>query len=85
MQVWANQRGRYGLSCGGRERLSTEEGLASLNSVLCYPRHTRHLWSAAMLYYCAVKGQEMGFGNLHRHLIKYVRCPAKRYWCVFRL
>ena len=36
-----------------------------------------------MLYYCAVKGEDMGFGELHKHLIKYVQCPAKRYWCVF--
>lgn len=35
-----------------------------------------------MLYYCAVKGQEMGFGELHKHLAKYVRSPAKRYWYV---
>lgn len=33
-----------------------------------------------MLYYCAVKGQEMGFVELHAHLVKYVRSPAKRYW-----
>ncbi|CAM9673773.1 unnamed protein product [Pylaiella littoralis] len=80
-QVWVNQRGRYGLRSGGRERLSTEEGLAALNSLLCYPSQTRHMWSAAMLYYCAVKGNDMKFGELHKHLIKYVRCPAKRYWC----
>ena len=35
-----------------------------------------------MLYYCAVKGKDMGFGELHKHLTKYVRCPVKRYWCV---
>ena len=35
-----------------------------------------------MLYYCAVKGQDMGFGELHRHLVKYVRSPTKRYWWV---
>lgn len=81
-KVWVNHRGRYGLSAGARERLSTEEGLAALNSLLCYPSETRHMWSAAMLYYCAVKGEDMGFGELHKHLIKYVRCPAKRYWCV---
>lgn len=40
------------------------------------------MWSAALLYYCAVKGKDMGFGELHKHLIKYVRCPAKRYWYV---
>lgn len=82
-KVWVNHRGRYGLSSGARERLSTEEGLAALNSMLCYPSQTRFMWSAAMLYYCAVKGEDMGFGELHKHLIKYVRCPAKRYWCVF--
>ncbi|CAM9114326.1 unnamed protein product, partial [Hapterophycus canaliculatus] len=82
-QVWVNHRARYGMSSGSRDRLSTEEGLASLNSLLCYPSPTRHLWSAAMLYYCAVKGRDMGFGELHKHLVKYVRCPAKRYWyCV---
>lgn len=75
-----NNRRRYGLCSRGREGLSTEEGLASLNSLLCYTSQTRYLWSAAMLYYCAVKGQEMGFGELHNHLAKYVRCPAKRYW-----
>ncbi|CAM9238819.1 unnamed protein product [Laminaria digitata] len=79
-QVWVNNRDTYGLRAGGRERLRTEEGLATLNSLLCYPSQTRHLWSAAILYYCAVKGQEMGIGELHKHLIKYVRCPAKRYW-----
>eukprot|EP00903_Cladosiphon_okamuranus_P010335 g9778.t1 len=83
-QVWANHRGRYGLSSGARERLSTEEGLAALNSLLCYPRETRFMWSAAMLYYCAVKGEQMGFGELHKHLIKYVQCPAKRYWYCIR-
>ncbi|CAM9249860.1 unnamed protein product, partial [Ectocarpus sp. 12 AP-2014] len=83
-QVWVNHRGRYGLCAGSRERLGTEEGLASLNSLICYPSQTRHLWSAAMLYYCAVKGEGMGFGELHKHLIKYVRCPAKRYWYCIR-
>ncbi|CAM9258070.1 unnamed protein product [Ascophyllum nodosum] len=84
VQVWACRREVYGLTSDARERQSTEEGLASLNSVICYPRGMRHLWSAAMLYYCAVKGQDMGFGELHRHLVKYVRSPTKRYWYCIR-
>lgn len=79
-----NHRKKYGLTTAGREGIRTEEGLASLNSILCYPSHTRHMWSAAMLYYCAVTGEEMDFGQLHKHLTRYVRCPSKRYWCVKR-
>ncbi|CAM9287700.1 unnamed protein product, partial [Choristocarpus tenellus] len=81
VQVWANNRCKFSLQgMGTRKSAATEEGLASLNALLSYPDRHRYLWSAALLYYCAVKGQEMGFRELHEHLFKYLQSASKRYW-----
>ncbi|CAM9521427.1 unnamed protein product, partial [Discosporangium mesarthrocarpum] len=84
-QVWAKDRKKFCLhSLGSRKSAATEEGLASLNALMSYPDQHQYLWSAALLYYCAVRGQEMGFAELHKHLAKYVKSPSVRYWHCIR-
>ena len=63
VQPWAMTGGptarckRFGLaSLGSRESGASEEGLASLHSMLgCPDPSHRYLWNAALLYYAAAK------------------------------
>jgi len=84
LQPWATNRERFGLAqLGGRISMSTEEGLASLHTILGYPDDAQYLWSAALLYYCAARGSELNFKELFHDLEQYIESPTLRYWhCV---
>ncbi|XP_015259052.1 PREDICTED: uncharacterized protein KIAA0895 homolog, partial [Cyprinodon variegatus] len=78
-QVWS--------SGGGRKRLSlkpvnpTEEGLASIHSVLF--RKDPTLWRAALLYYTVYQASRMSFSQLFHKLGHFVQDPITRWdYCV---
>ena len=49
LQPWFSDRRKFGMRAGGsRESVATEEGLATLNTVL--GARTKYLWAAAILY-----------------------------------
>ncbi|XP_066289055.1 microtubule-associated tyrosine carboxypeptidase-like [Branchiostoma lanceolatum] len=80
LQPWTGGKGRrqYGLLSVN----PTEEGLASLHSVL-YRRHP-FLWRAALLYYTAYRASQMSFSNLFKDLGRFVRDPYVRWDYVLR-
>lgn len=74
-------------SGGGRKRLSlkpvnpTEEGLASIHSVLF--RKDPTLWRAALLYYTVYQASRMSFSQLFHKLGHFVQDPNTRWdYCV---
>ncbi|XP_039718694.1 putative tyrosine carboxypeptidase MATCAP2 isoform X5 [Pteropus medius] len=59
----------------------TEEGLASLHSVLF--RKDPFLWRAALLYYTVYRASQMSFCELFRDIGKFVKDPGTRWdYCV---
>lgn len=59
----------------------TEEGLASLHSVLISP--FPFLWRAALLYYVTFKAAHLSFKDLFMDLGKFLKCPSVRWdYCV---
>ena len=55
----------------------TEEGLASLHSVLL--RKQPYLWRAALLYYTVYHAASMSFSQLFGHIARFVQDPAVRW------
>ncbi|XP_067652132.1 putative tyrosine carboxypeptidase MATCAP2 [Haliotis asinina] len=78
-QPWNNFKTRREL--GLKPLNPTEEGLASLHSVLFRPDPS--LWRAALLYYTAFKASEMSFKELFRDLGQFVHDPNVRWdYCI---
>ncbi|XP_074864975.1 microtubule-associated tyrosine carboxypeptidase 1 isoform X3 [Carettochelys insculpta] len=78
-QPWhsAEGRKRYGLKPAN----PTEEGLASLHSVLF--RKQPFLWRAALLYYTVHQASRMSFSALFQHLERYAQDARVRWeYCV---
>ncbi|KAM9766224.1 LOW QUALITY PROTEIN: microtubule-associated tyrosine carboxypeptidase 1 [Menidia menidia] len=75
LQPWASPEARRRL--GLRPANPTEEGLASLHSVLL--RKQPHLWRAALLYYTVFHAASMSFSRLFSHLQHYVQDPHVRW------
>ena len=78
-QPWHSAEGRqqYGL----RPANPTEEGLASLHSVLF--RKQPFLWRAALLYYTIHRAARMSFRQLFQDLARYVQDADVRWeYCV---
>uniref|UniRef100_A0A8C8VK09 KIAA0895 like n=1 Tax=Pelusios castaneus TaxID=367368 RepID=A0A8C8VK09_9SAUR len=78
-QPWHSMEGRkqYGLKPAN----PTEEGLASLHSVLF--RKQPFLWRAALLYYTVHQASHMSFSSLFQHLEQYVQDARVRWeYCV---
>ncbi|XP_064169006.1 microtubule-associated tyrosine carboxypeptidase [Anguilla rostrata] len=79
LQPWGSAAGRKRL--GLRPANPTEEGLASLHSVLL--RKQPFLWRAALLYYTVHHAARMSFSQLFSHLARFVRDPAVRWeYCI---
>ncbi|XP_063803910.1 putative tyrosine carboxypeptidase MATCAP2 [Pseudophryne corroboree] len=74
-QPWYNSRGReqYGLKPSN----PTEEGLASLHSVLT--NKNPFLWRAALLYYTVYQASQMSFSELFKDLAQFVEDPNTRW------
>ena len=78
-QEWYNWKIRRDL--GLRPANPTEEGLASLHSVLL--RKDPCLWRAALLYYTAYKAAFMSLKDLFRELGQFVSDPYVRWdYCI---
>uniref|UniRef100_A0A8C5QRU6 Microtubule associated tyrosine carboxypeptidase 1 n=1 Tax=Leptobrachium leishanense TaxID=445787 RepID=A0A8C5QRU6_9ANUR len=78
-QPWHGSEGRkqYGL----RPANPTEEGLASLHSVL-FRKHP-YLWRAALLYYTVSRAAKGSFSELFHDLRQFVQDPSVRWeYCV---
>lgn len=59
----------------------TEEGLASLHSVINRPYP--YLWRAALLYYVTYKAAHLSFRDLFADLGKFLKSPSTRWdYCV---
>lgn len=78
-QPWRSAEGR--LQYGLRPANPTEEGLASLHSVLF--RKQPFLWRAALLYYTIHQAAHMSFHQLFQDLERYVQNADVRWeYCV---
>nr|XP_051703144.1 microtubule-associated tyrosine carboxypeptidase 1 isoform X1 [Oryctolagus cuniculus] len=78
-QPWHSAEGR--LRYGLRPANPTEEGLASLHSVLF--RKQPFLWRAALLYYTIHRAEHMSFRQLFQDLARYVQDADVRWeYCV---
>lgn len=78
-QPWHSTEGR--LQYGLRPANPTEEGLASLHSVLF--RKQPFLWRAALLYYTIYQAAHMSFRQLFQDLAQYVQNEDVRWeYCV---
>nr|DBA24812.1 TPA: hypothetical protein GDO54_012417 [Pyxicephalus adspersus] len=78
-QPWNNSSGRkkYGL----KPINPTEEGLASIHSVLF--RKDPYLWRAALLYYTVYQASHMSFSELFQDVGQFVKDPNTRWdYCV---
>ncbi|TRY71452.1 hypothetical protein DNTS_011725 [Danionella cerebrum] len=75
MQPWATSVGRK--QFGLKPANPTEEGLASLHSVLL--RKQPFLWRAALLYYTVYHATTMSFSQLFSHIARFVQDPAVRW------
>lgn len=75
LQPWATAEGRkrFGLKPAN----PTEEGLASLHSVLL--RRQPYLWRAALLYYTVYHATSMSFSRLFAHIARFVQDPDVRW------
>ena len=72
---WNNPKRRRDLGIGPAN--PTEEGLASLHSVIF--RKEPCLWRAALLYYATSQAARMSFKELFADLGKFVDCPNVRW------
>ncbi|KAM9318075.1 microtubule-associated tyrosine carboxypeptidase 1 [Pholidichthys leucotaenia] len=75
MQPWATTEGRK--QFGLKPANPTEEGLASLHSVLL--RKQPYLWRAALLYYTVYHATSMSFSQLFSHIARFVQDPDVRW------
>lgn len=78
-QPWSSLAGRKKL--GLKPVNPTEEGLASIHSVLL--RREPRLWRAALLYYTVHQAEHMSFTQLFHELARFVHDPGTRWdYCV---
>lgn len=78
-QPWSSSTGRKKL--GLRPLNPTEEGLASIHSVLF--RKDPTLWRAALLYYTVYQASHLSFAQLFHSLGRFVRDPNTRWeYCI---
>lgn len=78
-QPWSNGIGRK--KFGLKPVNPTEEGLASIHSVLF--RKDPYLWRAALLYYTVYQASRMSFSELFKDVAKFVNDPNTRWdYCV---
>ncbi|XP_039941029.1 putative tyrosine carboxypeptidase MATCAP2 isoform X1 [Hirundo rustica] len=78
-QPWCNRNGRR--KHGLKPINPTEEGLASIHSVLF--RKDPFLWRAALLYYTVYQASQMSFSQLFHDVGKFVEDPNTRWdYCV---
>lgn len=78
-QPWGSSAGRRRHSL--RPLNPTEEGLASLHSVLA--RRDPTLWRAALLYYTVYQASRLSFAQLFHDLARFVQDPGTRWdYCV---
>ncbi|KAG7276859.1 hypothetical protein CRUP_007996 [Coryphaenoides rupestris] len=75
LQPWSTTAGRK--QFGLKPANPTEEGLASLHSVLL--RKQPYLWRAALLYYTVYHAASMSFSQLFSHIARFVQDPAVRW------
>lgn len=75
LQPWSSAAGRK--QFGLKPANPTEEGLASLHSVLL--RKQPYLWRAALLYYTVYHAANMSFSQLFSHIARFVQDPAVRW------
>ncbi|KAK3533312.1 hypothetical protein QTP70_016022 [Hemibagrus guttatus] len=75
MQPWATATGRK--QFGLKPANPTEEGLASIHSVLL--RKQPFLWRAALLYYTVYHAANMSFSQLFSYISCFVQDPAVRW------
>lgn len=75
LQPWATADGRK--QFGLKPANPTEEGLASLHSVLL--RKQPYLWRAALLYYTVYHASSMSFSQLFHHIGRFVGNPDVRW------
>ncbi|XP_049573760.1 microtubule-associated tyrosine carboxypeptidase [Syngnathus scovelli] len=75
LQPWATAEGRK--QFGLKPANPTEEGLASLHSVLL--RKQPYLWRAALLYYTVFHASSMSFSQLFSHVARFVQHPNVRW------
>ncbi|XP_062405341.1 microtubule-associated tyrosine carboxypeptidase [Sardina pilchardus] len=75
LQPWNSAVGRK--KFGLKPANPTEEGLASLHSVLL--RKQPYLWRAALLYYTVHHAANMSFSQLFSHIARFVQNPAVRW------
>lgn len=78
-QLWSNSVGRKKHNL--KPLNPTEEGLASIHSVLF--RKDPTLWRAALLYYTVYQASRMSFSQLFHNLGRFVQDPNTRWdYCV---
>ncbi|XP_031179543.1 uncharacterized protein KIAA0895-like isoform X1 [Sander lucioperca] len=75
LQPWSTAEGRK--QFGLKPANPTEEGLASLHSVLL--RKQPYLWRAALLYYTVYHATSMSFSRLFSHIARFVQDPDVRW------
>ncbi|XP_061594850.1 microtubule-associated tyrosine carboxypeptidase [Cololabis saira] len=75
LQPWASADGRKQFNL--KPANPTEEGLASLHSVLL--RKQPYLWRAALLYYTVYHANSMSFSRLFGHIARFVQDPDVRW------
>lgn len=75
LQPWASSEGRK--QFGLKPANPTEEGLASLHSVLL--RKQPYFWRAALLYYTVYHAASMSFSQLFKHIARFVHDPDVRW------
>ncbi|XP_077419245.1 microtubule-associated tyrosine carboxypeptidase 1 [Vanacampus margaritifer] len=75
LQPWATAEGRKQFDL--KPANPTEEGLASLHSVLL--RRQPYLWRAALLYYTVFHAGSMSFSQLFSHVGRFVEHPDVRW------
>ncbi|KAK7107849.1 microtubule-associated tyrosine carboxypeptidase 1-like isoform X1 [Littorina saxatilis] len=83
-QPWFYDRKKFGLrGVGSFESLCTEEGLASINTLL--RAKEKYLWLSALVYYTSCKSTEMNFKQLFDHLGQFLHNPEQRWKHVMRV
>ncbi|XP_010793033.1 uncharacterized protein KIAA0895-like [Notothenia coriiceps] len=75
LQPWCTTEGRK--QFGLKPANPTEEGLASLHSVLL--RKQPYLWRAALLYYTVYHAASMSFSRVFSHIARFVQDPDVRW------
>ncbi|CAF1391187.1 unnamed protein product [Didymodactylos carnosus] len=84
LQPWFKDRAQFGLkdpNC--RQILTTEEGLASLHTLI--EAHQQYLFSSALSYYIICLANKLSFGELFIHLERYVKDPNQRWKHLVRI